>query len=63
MVNQAEIVMNDVEFIDREVQDLLDFIEFLSVSSEEENTRIRDRYILYITYIYIFIFLPSSLFY
>ena len=63
MVNQAEVVVDDVEFIDREVQDLLDFIEFLSVSSEEENTRIRDRYILDITYIYIFIFLPSSLFY
>ena len=35
VMNQDEVIM-DIEFTDREIQDLLDFIESLSESSEEE---------------------------
>ena len=45
-MNQDEIVVDDVEFIDREVniQNLLDFIESLNESSEKRsNRRVRVR--------------------
>jgi len=35
IMNQDEVIVN-VEFIDRKIQDLLDFIESLSESLEEE---------------------------
>ena len=40
-MNQDEIVVDDVEFIDREVniQNLLDFIESLNESSEKRSNR------------------------
>ena len=41
-----EVVVDDVEFTDQEIQDLLDFIESLNESSEEE-VRIRWDVLIY----------------